>query len=260
MKKIFTKQEIRDLLNQVYREEISFSRRVEIMNEMVSEAEVSEYKDGDFVVDESGDILIFRKKEENFIYDHAYLQNRGILWIQPYEKTNFTIERHATEDEKQKLLDALAKEGKRWNAEKKCVEDILKRKFKAGDKVKIKDGISSKTHRFISPNFASTMDEFIGKELTVKEYTNRGFVVFNEDKLGYLFAEDWLEPWSDEPKKGDLAIFWDNGKSYAIIRFYDRKDNRYHYDSSGTHGSPWNNAVKWDGTKEQFEKILRGEI
>ena len=30
----------------------------------------------------------------------------------------------ATEAEKQRLFDALAKEGKRWNAEKKCIEDL----------------------------------------------------------------------------------------------------------------------------------------
>lgn len=32
--------------------------------------------------------------------------------------------RHATEEEKQRLFDALAKDGKRWNAEKKRVEDL----------------------------------------------------------------------------------------------------------------------------------------
>lgn len=135
-----------------------------------------------------------------------------------------------------------------------------KRKFKAGDKVKIKDGISSKTHNGVGPGFVDTMDKFIGKELTVKKYSSRGWVVFYEDDRKYGFSEDWLEPWSDEPKNGDLAIFWDNYTSYAVIRIYGRKDHEYHYDSSGTHGSPWHNAVKWDGTKEQFEKILRGEI
>lgn len=32
--------------------------------------------------------------------------------------------RPATEAEKQRLFDALAKEGKQWNAEKKCIEDL----------------------------------------------------------------------------------------------------------------------------------------
>ena len=39
--------------------------------------------------------------------------------------------RHATEEEKQKLFDALKKDGKRWNAENKCIEKIKEEcKFK----------------------------------------------------------------------------------------------------------------------------------
>ena len=132
-----------------------------------------------------------------------------------------------------------------------------KRKFKAGDKVKIKDGISSKTHRSIKPNFTSTMDKFIGKELTVKGYSG-GYVFFNEDDFGYKFDKDWLEPWSDEPKNGDLAIFWDNESLRPLIRLYHAKqhnENRHCDKFGGT----WENAIKF-GSKEQFEKVLRGEI
>ena len=137
-----------------------------------------------------------------------------------------------------------------------------KRKFKAGDKVRIKDGISSKTHKEVNPCFNSAMDEFIGKKLTVKGYSNDGYVLFNDDYLGYHFAEDWLKPCSDEPKKGDWAIFWDNKylmPLMPLISLYYGKtgSGNSHIDNFGT---PWDNAVKWDGTKEQFEKILRGEI
>ena len=38
--------------------------------------------------------------------------------------TSQELLRPATEAEKQRLFDALAKQGKRWNAEKKCVEDL----------------------------------------------------------------------------------------------------------------------------------------
>ena len=61
-------------------------------------------------------------------------------------------------------------------------------------------------------------------------------------------------------KNGDLAIFWDNGYHLMpLIRLYHAKlqVGRTHFDSFGT---AWDNAVKWDGTKEQFEKVLRGEI
>lgn len=130
------------------------------------------------------------------------------------------------------------------------------RKFKAGDKVRIKDGVSSKTHRFIGPNFTRPMDKFIGKELTVKKYSYIKWVVFYEDDYGYQFNEDWLEPWSDELKKGDLAIFWDHSKDIAFVRSYREKKGMFHYDSAGY---PWVNAIKFE-SKEQFEKVLRGEI
>src|SRR5690606_20897077 len=109
MKK-FTTEEIRNLLNQVYREEISFSRMVEVMNEMVDEKNEPQYKDGDFVVDEVGGILIFRKKVGDFIYDHAYLARNLMLFTNSAPTSCYGIKRYATEAEKQELLDALAKE------------------------------------------------------------------------------------------------------------------------------------------------------
>lgn len=48
--------------------------------------------------------------------------------------------RPATDEEKQQLFDALAKNGKRWNAEKKVVEDIPKPyEFKKGEPVLVKN-------------------------------------------------------------------------------------------------------------------------
>ena len=50
------------------------------------------------------------------------------------------ITRLATDEEKQRLFDALAKEGKRWNAEKKCIEKIKEEcKFKPFDRVLVRD-------------------------------------------------------------------------------------------------------------------------
>src|SRR5690606_40961538 len=104
MKK-FTTEEIRNLLNQVYREEISFSRMVEVMNEMVDEKNEPQYKDGDFVVNKRGDILIFKKKDENKIYDHAFFNNVLGLSIAQMSPSYSPIRRHATEAEKQILID-----------------------------------------------------------------------------------------------------------------------------------------------------------
>lgn len=137
--------------------------------------------------------------------------------------------------------------------DKVVIELIPQRKFKAGDKVRIKDGISSKTHKGVGPSFMDTMDKFIGKELTVKEYNKKGWVI-SYDSHGYCFHEDWLEPWSEELKKGDLAIFWDSNKENATIRLYDRKEQGVYYDSISL---SWTNAIKFE-SKEQYEKILKG--
>lgn len=48
--------------------------------------------------------------------------------------------RPATEDEKQKLFDAMSKQGKRWNAEKKVMEDIPKPyEFRKGEPVLVRN-------------------------------------------------------------------------------------------------------------------------
>ena len=60
-------------------------------------------------------------------------------------------------------------------------------------------------------------------------------------------------------KKGDLAIFWDSGCLNPAIRLYHGKSHSGNRNSDNF-GTVWDNAVKWDGTKEQFEKVLRGEI
>jgi hypothetical protein len=57
-------------------------------------------------------------------------------------------------------------------------------------------------------------------------------------------------------KKGDLTIFWDDAKTYAAIRLYGWKYREYYCDNFGTH---WKHAIKFE-SKEQFEKLLRGEI
>ena len=56
------------------------------------------------------------------------------------DNSKITVLRPATEEEKQKLFDAMAKQGKRWNAEKKVVEDIPKpHEFRKGEPVLARD-------------------------------------------------------------------------------------------------------------------------
>ncbi len=94
-----------------------------------------EFNDGDIVMSDSGTIVLVRGISlTRKIYYHAYMRNEYI-YINQVEGEFFSrisrIKRFATDSEKQQLFDALAKEGKRWDSEKKQIVD-LKPAFELG--------------------------------------------------------------------------------------------------------------------------------
>lgn len=95
-----------------------------------------EFKDGDIValvVRKCTHIAIFQSRQEAYIGFHAVLcQNDELLLGKPFREDVGDIElRLATDSEKQQLFDALAKEGKRWDSEKKQIVS-LKPAFEIG--------------------------------------------------------------------------------------------------------------------------------
>ena len=114
------------------------------------EKEQPEFKDGDIVMSDSGTIVLVRGILTGKIYYHAYMRNEYIyIYINQIEGEFFSrvsrIKRFATDSEKQQLFDALAKEGKAWDAEKKQIVDLkLKCEFKPFDKVLVRDSKASK--------------------------------------------------------------------------------------------------------------------
>ena len=74
------------------------------------------------------------------------------------------------------------------------------------------------------------------------------------DGKNYLVVEVGQEP---ELKDGDLAIFWDYEPRGAIIATYKQFVDGSYVDHKAM---SWDNAIKWDGTKEHYERVLRGEI
>ncbi len=208
------------------------------------------FKEGDFIY-EDGRIITVHK------YPHFYkalvypphdtkVYYNGKYGL-PFSSPSF---RFATEEEKQFLLDALEKDGEKWNAEKLCIEDISQRKFKPGDKVKLKDGRLDQGGGW---SFSvAAMGVFIGKVLTVKSYTSEGHIYLNEAG-GWTFAESWLELYSDKPIVGELAIFWDRNKKYSKIGICKENHSGNYLDHSDT---PWLKAIKFE-SKEQFEEHIK---
>ena len=108
------------------------------------EIEKSEFKDGDIVMSDSGTIVLVRGISlTRKIYYHAYMRNEYI-YINQVEGEFFSrisrIKRFATDSEKQQLFDALAKEGKRWDSEKKQIVDLKpKVELKPFDRVLVRN-------------------------------------------------------------------------------------------------------------------------
>jgi hypothetical protein len=100
-----------------------------------------EFKEGDIValmVQKCTHIAIFQSRQETYIGFHAVLcNNEQLLLEEPFREDDGDIElRPATDSEKQQLFDALAKEGKAWDSDKKQIVDLPKKfEFKPFDKV-----------------------------------------------------------------------------------------------------------------------------
>ena len=117
------------------------------MGDFELKLEENEYEAGDIITCEHGSTSIYMIVSSNYKdeFINAYVTYGASKGID-YNNSillgyNWNI-RLATEEEKQRLFDALAKEGKRWNAEKKCIEELPRKTsvFKPFDKVLVRDG------------------------------------------------------------------------------------------------------------------------
>ena len=105
-----------------------------------------EFKDGDIITItiQIGNILtfIFRAEDVEKYYCHAFLYGKIVIANDDsFCKKDFYIARQSTEEEQKQLFDALTKEGKYWDVEKKEVVDLKpKIELKPFDKVLVRDG------------------------------------------------------------------------------------------------------------------------
>ena len=99
-----------------------------------------EFKDGDIVV-YGKSVAICRRFYKHTLSFYVSLNEMfGLLFADEVESSEEY--RFATEEEKQQLFDALEKEGKAWDTEKKQIVDIKKEhQFKPFEKVLVRDSI-----------------------------------------------------------------------------------------------------------------------
>ena len=91
------------------------------------------FKDGDVVISDHGDIHINRDNLSSYCCKRQNYFDATIT-------TQVKFDRLATEEEKQKLFDAIKENGYEWNPYTKTLEKLVRPKFKVGDVIQDIDG------------------------------------------------------------------------------------------------------------------------
>lgn len=170
----------------------------DIEQQIIEEKKKYGPQDGDIVAwkDEEDDgnpaVSIYKAKNRSYIT----LFTTGSCYA-PVEDLAMNIVRPATDEEKQRLFDAMAKQGKRWNAEKKVVEDIPKpyefSEFRKGDAVLYRDyGGFWKIGVFVEMRYG--YDKYVTTTDGVDECGYRECIPYNERTMHLLgTTEDYKE-------------------------------------------------------------------
>ena len=130
------------------------------------------FKDGDVVYIQGlyEYIVIYKKTNCKNLYKHTaiciscnnclLLDNNFLCYEEDVKKIRF-----ATEEEKQKLFDAIKANGYKWNAETKTLEKLIEPKFKVGDRIKgIKTGNIHEIIKILSNCYIAN---YLGLDITI---------------------------------------------------------------------------------------------
>lgn len=127
--------------------------------------------------------------------------------------------RLATEEEKQKLFDAIRENGYRWNDETKTLEELFVTKFKVGDRIKHKVTGSIYTVIFVRSNeYDVAVTNEIGKSISI-EAQDHYELLPNKFDIFTLKPFDKVLVRHNNNEKWDIDFFSciDNGKTFITI-------------------------------------------
>lgn len=189
-----------------------------------------EFKDGD-VVFYNDTIAIFKEWSDETLfrtYVTKYLCCDSLIDINVplFGKSIRKEIRLATEEEKQKLFDAIKENGYKWNEETKTLEKLVEPKFKVGDKVQWKEDIREKR----------IIDNVLNNCYTVQGY---GVILFDDQDEWELapnkFDITTLKPFNkvlvrhniDDKWKASLFSCIDEGVNSYSYKFITVADRSY---------------------------------
>ena len=101
-------------------------------------APIREFKDGDILATNSGSQVFILQRQKGDKEGSCYIGYDFEL-NDIFFGGEFKFARFVTEEEKQKLFDAIKERGHKWNAETKTLETLPQPKFKVGDRIRYKE-------------------------------------------------------------------------------------------------------------------------
>lgn len=227
-----------------------------------------EFKDGDILSYQcrylkNRSIYIYRyHKTLNTVYYVALsgntdpifrINNKGKYALNGYDHTV----RFATEEEKQKLFDAIKEKGYKWNAETKTLEKLVEPKFKVGDWL-----CANELNDYANNIKIVNIVDVFGK----KRYKISRDYDSDLDLVEFNFIEEHYHLWTIQDAKDGDVIFYDEGwicifkcihgiwySSYCFIT----DDGEFHtgYESHAVYSTIHGNAHP--ATKEQRDALMK---
>lgn len=168
----------------------------------------SEFKDGDIIYNQC--IIataIFYKQTNSNTISHCFLNAFKELKIQHNHCKLLHGWRLATEEEKQKLFQAIKEHGYKWNAETKTLETLVEPQFKVGDRIKRKGDTRLTTIKDIRDNcYIITIPDFFGHAYITDKLL---FINQNEYELvPSKFDINTLKPFAKVLVRGGVGQKW----------------------------------------------------
>ncbi len=98
------------------------------------------FKDGDILTIENYFPFIYKTCDSSGIVEsYCGINTKGVFYKTSDRWTTLDEVTFATEEEKERLFQAIKDNGYKWNSDTKTLEELFKPKFKVGDKIRLKN-------------------------------------------------------------------------------------------------------------------------
>ena len=259
----------------------------DIEKQVIEEKQKAEWEpqDGDVCYLENNNIWIFVKKKYDTSFDNAfyvsYCLERDRIYYDGNIMNGKPLElRPATDEEKQRLFDALAKKGKRWNAETKVVENIEPER---NEPVDVQKMIADALEGYVPKGSIEGFPLEVVAKMLERQYEQSGKIDLSDFErnrlsvapLGFYWTKteegtefwksviccrDFSEFFERYPKdastgdshtfrEGEPVLVRDNQENaWALLAFVNTcEDTKYHYEATdGFSKSVWRSCIPYN--------------